>query len=46
MMASLLVGLVMMVSVTVELILRQVVALAGEAARLPAIPFSETVGAE
>jgi TRAP-type C4-dicarboxylate transport system permease small subunit len=46
MMASLLVGLAMMVSVTVELILRQVATLAGEAGRLPAIPFSETVGAE
>jgi TRAP-type C4-dicarboxylate transport system permease small subunit len=46
MMASLLVGLAMMVSVTVELILRQVAVMAGAGARLPAIPLTANVGAE
>ncbi|MEM8849454.1 MAG: TRAP transporter small permease subunit [Pseudomonadota bacterium] len=46
MMASLLVGLVMMVSVTIELILRQIAILGGAGDDLPAIPFTETVGAE
>lgn len=46
MMASLLVGLAMMVSVTVELILRQIVVMGGAGTALPPIPFSATVGAE
>ncbi|MFO6464638.1 TRAP transporter small permease [Jannaschia sp. KMU-145] len=46
MMASLVVGLVMMVSVMVELILRQIAALGGAADRLPVIPETDTVGAE
>ena len=46
MMASLLVGFVMLASVAVELILRQVVVLAGRADALPAIPLTATVGAE
>lgn len=46
MMASLLVGLVMMVFVTIELILRQIGALLGIDDQLPAIPDTETVGAE
>lgn len=46
MMASLVVGLAMMVSVTVELILRQVAVLGGAGDDLPAIPDAETVGAE
>ncbi|MGB3553870.1 MAG: TRAP transporter small permease subunit [Jannaschia sp.] len=46
MMASLLVGSVMMVTVTVELILRQVAVLAGSGDLLPAIPEASTVGAE
>ena len=45
MMASLLLAFAMMVSVTVELILRQVAALAGHGAALPPIPHA-TVGAE
>lgn len=46
MMASLLVGCIMMVSVTIELILRQIAVLGGVADQLPVIPHSETVGAE
>jgi TRAP-type C4-dicarboxylate transport system permease small subunit len=46
MMASLLAGLAMMVSVTVELILRQVAVMGGAGEALPAIPHSATVGAE
>jgi TRAP-type C4-dicarboxylate transport system permease small subunit len=46
MMASLLVGLAMMVSVTVELILRQIATLGGMRADLPAIPETTAVGAE
>ena len=46
MMASLLVGVAMMVLVTVELILRQIAVMAGAGDRLPVIPFTETVGAE
>ncbi len=46
MMASLLVGCIMMVSVTVELILRQIAVLGGLADQLPVIPHTETVGAE
>ena len=46
MMASLLVGLAMMTSVMVELILRQVVAIAGRADALPAIAHAAPVGAE
>ena len=47
MMASLLVGLVLLVSVTVELILRQVALIAGRAEALPVIPGTEMgVGAE
>lgn len=46
MMASLLVGLAMMVLVMVELIVRQIVALAGRGDALPAIPHAVAVGAE
>jgi TRAP-type C4-dicarboxylate transport system permease small subunit len=46
MMASLFVGLCMMVSVTVELTLRQIVVMGGAGASLPPIPLSSTVGAE
>ena len=47
MMASLLVGLVLLASVTVELILRQVAVILGRADDLPAIPGTEVgVGAE
>ena len=44
--ASLLVGLVMMASVAVELLLRQVAVLGGAGGRLPEIPHTATVGAE
>ncbi|SFJ33784.1 TRAP transporter small permease [Jannaschia pohangensis] len=46
MMASLVVGLAMMVSVAVELILRQILMLAGRGDDLPLIPEASTVGAE
>ncbi|GIT91143.1 hypothetical protein JANAI62_15980 [Jannaschia pagri] len=46
MMASLLVGIVMMVSVTLELILRQIATLAGRGGDLAEIPMASTVGAE
>ncbi|PWJ15083.1 TRAP transporter small permease [Jannaschia seohaensis] len=46
MMASLVVGLAMMVSVTVELILRQIAVMAGAGNDLPVIPEASTVGAE
>lgn len=46
MMASLLVGVVMLAMVTVELILRQIAVLAGRGEDLPVIPHTETVGAE
>ncbi len=46
MMAGLLVGAGMLTSVTVELILRQILVLAGRSADLPFIPHTETVGAE
>lgn len=46
MMASLLVGFSVMVVVTVELILRSIVAMAGREADLPVIPESASVGAE
>ncbi|MCY4180567.1 MAG: TRAP transporter small permease subunit [Litoreibacter sp.] len=46
MMASLLVGLTLMVSVCVELIIRTIAELAGRGADLPEIPESATVGAE
>lgn len=46
MMASLLVSFAMMTTVTMELILRQVAALAGRGDALPVIPHSEAVGAE
>nr|WP_281494088.1 TRAP transporter small permease [Jannaschia sp. S6380] len=46
MMASLLVGMVMLTSVTVELILRQIAVLAGRGDDLPVIPHTATVGAE
>ena len=46
MMASLLVGFIMLTSVTVELILRQIATLAGRADDLPVIPETEMVGAE
>ncbi|WGH79924.1 TRAP transporter small permease [Jannaschia ovalis] len=45
MMASLVVGLAMMVSVTVELILRQVAILGGAGERLPAIPMADPLSA-
>ncbi|WP_371156499.1 TRAP transporter small permease [Jannaschia sp. 2305UL9-9] len=46
MMASLLVGVIMMTSVMVELILRQLAVLAGRGDDLPVIPYTATVGAE
>lgn len=46
MMASLLVGFSLMVSVNVELILRQIAIMAGREDDLPVIPESSTVGAE
>ncbi len=46
MMASLLAGFVMLTAVTVELILRQVIGLAGRGDALPVIPHAATVGAE
>ena len=46
MMASLLVGVALMSSVTVELILRQIVRILGREDDLPEIPESATVGAE
>ena len=46
MMASLLVGVALMISVNVELILRSVISLAGGEDLLPEIPGTETVGAE
>lgn len=46
MMTSLVVGLVLLISVNVELILRSIVAMLGGADRLPPIPGAETMGAE
>lgn len=46
MMASLLVGLVLMISANIELILRSVIALLGGADKLPEIPGAEMAGAE
>ncbi|AEI94157.1 TRAP transporter small permease [Roseobacter litoralis] len=46
MMASLVVGLIMLISVNVELILRAIVRMLGGADRLPAIPLDEKIGAE
>lgn len=46
MMASLLVGVTLMALVTVELILRQIIAMLGREDDLPEIPESATVGAE
>jgi len=46
MMASLLVGIVLMISANIELILRAVISLLGGADRLPEIPGAEAVGAE
>ena len=46
MMASLVVGLVLLISVNIELILRGIVALMGGADRLKPIPDAEDVGAE
>ncbi|MFK7871053.1 MAG: TRAP transporter small permease [Roseobacter sp.] len=46
MMASLLVGLVMLISVNIELILRSIVKLMGGGDLLPAITIEEQVGAE
>lgn len=46
MMASLLVGIVLLISVNVELILRGLVRLVGGGERLPAITIEEQVGAE
>ncbi|WP_187429856.1 hypothetical protein ROLI_010840 [Roseobacter fucihabitans] len=46
MMASLLVGIVLLISVNVELILRAIVTMMGGEDRLPAIALSEQVGAE
>ena len=46
MMASLLVGVTLMTSVTVELILRQFAGLVGRDDELPEIPESTTIGAE
>lgn len=46
MMASLLVGIVMMISANIELILRAVISLLGGADRLPEIPGAEMAGAE
>lgn len=45
MMASLVVGLAMMVFVTIELILRQIAVLAGAGGRLPAIPEADPLSA-
>lgn len=46
MMASLLVGVILLISVNIELILRCVVRMLGGADRLPPIPLEEQVGAE
>ncbi|WP_227272218.1 TRAP transporter small permease [Roseobacter weihaiensis] len=46
MMASLLVGAVLLISVNIELILRAVIKMLGGADRLPAITLEEQVGAE
>ncbi|ABV94487.1 tripartite ATP-independent periplasmic transporter [Dinoroseobacter shibae DFL 12 = DSM 16493] len=46
MMASLLVGIIMMISANIELILRAVISLLGGAENLPEIPGTETIGAE
>ncbi|WP_259918445.1 TRAP transporter small permease [Jannaschia sp. M317] len=46
MMASLLVGILMMVLVTIELIFRQIAMLGGREDELPVIPHTDTVGAE
>ena len=46
MMASLLIGFIMLTSVAMELILRQIAVLAGRADDLPVIPDTEMVGAE
>lgn len=46
MMASLLVGIIMMISANIELILRAVISLLGGADTLPEIPGAENVGAE
>lgn len=46
MMASLLVGIVMMISANIELILRAVISLLGGEDRLPPIPGAEMAGAE
>ncbi|WP_424971341.1 TRAP transporter small permease [Dinoroseobacter sp. S76] len=46
MMASLLVGIIMMISANIELILRSVISLLGGADTLPEIPGAENVGAE
>lgn len=46
MMASLLVGVILLISVNVELILRAVIKMLGGADRLPAITLEEKVGAE
>ncbi|MDJ0992071.1 MAG: TRAP transporter small permease subunit [Dinoroseobacter sp.] len=46
MMASLLVGIIMMISANIELILRAVVTLLGGGDKLPEIPGADAVGAE
>ncbi|MEM6888889.1 MAG: TRAP transporter small permease [Pseudomonadota bacterium] len=46
MMASLLVGLILLISVNIELILRSIVKLMGGGDKLPAITIEEQVGAE
>ncbi|MGA9411712.1 MAG: TRAP transporter small permease [Roseobacter sp.] len=46
MMASLLVGIILLISVNIELILRSIVRLLGGADRLPPISLEEQVGAE
>lgn len=46
MMASLLVGVILMISVTVELILRSVITILGGGDDLPMIPGADAVGAE
>lgn len=46
MMASILVGIVLLISVNVELILRAIVRMMGGGDRLPEISFAEQVGAE
>lgn len=46
MMASLLVGIIMMISANIELILRSVISLLGGADQLPAIPGADMAGAE